>query len=115
MDPGQGRFLSHACRALRAGVASDWTEVHLVRVNPQGSLHRRRTRAAGAADVHNDIAPVMDQIKTMHAKGRGVIGMKICGNGTFTNPADREKSIRFAMACKEIDAVVIGFKNRAGN
>ena len=40
--------------------------------------------------------------------------MKICGNGTFRDPADRgEKSIRFAMAQKEIDAVVIGFKSRA--
>jgi hypothetical protein len=38
--------------------------------------------------------------------------MKICGNGTFTDPADREKSIRYAMACREIDAVVIGFKSR---
>jgi hypothetical protein len=45
----------------------------------------------------------------MHAQGHGVIGMKIIGNGSFTDPADREKSIRFAMACKEIDAVVIGF------
>jgi len=60
-----------------------------------------------------DITPVMGQIKVMHAKGRGIIGMKICGNGTFTDPADREKSIRYAMACKEIDAVVIGFKSRA--
>jgi len=39
--------------------------------------------------------------------------MKIIGNGRFTDPADREKSIRFAMACKEIDAVVIGFKSRS--
>ena len=54
----------------------------------------------------------MEQIKTMHEKGRGVIGMKICGNGTFRDPADREKSIRYAMSQKEIDAVVIGFKNR---
>jgi predicted aldo/keto reductase-like oxidoreductase len=45
----------------------------------------------------------------MHAKGHGVIGMKIIGNGQFVKAEDREKSIRFAMACKEIDAVVIGF------
>jgi 1-deoxyxylulose-5-phosphate synthase len=103
----------HTLPALRAGVASDWTEVHLVRVNPQGSYtdadaDRDNWRARGG-----DITPVMEQIKAMHAKGRGVIGMKICGNGTFTDPADREKSIRYAMACKEIDAVVIGFKSRA--
>ncbi|HLX95537.1 MAG TPA: aldo/keto reductase [Verrucomicrobiae bacterium] len=100
----------HTLPALRAGVASDWPEVHLVRVNPQGSY----TDAEGNYwdNSSHDIAPVMRQIKTMHAKGRGVIGMKICGNGMFTDPVDREKSIRFAMACPDIDAVVIGFKNR---
>jgi len=100
----------HTLPALRAAVASDWTEVHLVRVNPQGSY--TDTERNGWSAQRNDISPVMEQIKTMHAKGRGVIGMKICGNGTFTDPADREKSIRFAMSCREIDAVVIGFKNR---
>jgi hypothetical protein len=52
---------------------------------------------------------VMAEIKAIHDKGRGVIGMKIIGNGEFKSPEDREKSIRFAMACKDIDAVVIGF------
>jgi len=101
----------HTLPALRAGVASDWPEVHLVRVNPQGSFTDGEGNGWGGRS--HDIAPVMQQIKTMHAKGRGVIGMKICGNGTFTDPADREKSIRFAMACRDIDAVVIGFKNRS--
>jgi hypothetical protein len=48
----------------------------------------------------------------MKAKGRGVIGMKIIGNGEFVTPEDREKSIRFAMSLP-LDAVVIGFKSRA--
>ena len=100
----------HSLPALRAGVTSDWPEVHLVRVNPQGSYTDNETGAWSGQ--RNEITPVMQQIKIMRAKGRGVIGMKICGNGTFTDPADREKSIRYAMACPEIDAVVIGFKNR---
>jgi aryl-alcohol dehydrogenase-like predicted oxidoreductase len=100
----------HTLPALCAAVAADWTEVHLVRVNPQGSFTDAETDGWGSSG--HDIAPVIQQIKTMHAKGRGVIGMKICGNGTFTDPADREKSIRFAMSHLEIDAVVIGFKNR---
>jgi predicted aldo/keto reductase-like oxidoreductase len=49
----------------------------------------------------------------MRAKGHGVIGMKIIGNGDFRNPEDRERSIRFAMSRPEIDSVVIGFKNTA--
>ena len=47
----------------------------------------------------------------MHAKGRGVIGMKLVGDGDFHDPADREKAARFAMARPEISAVVIGFKS----
>ena len=100
----------HTLPALRAGVASDWPEVHLVRVNPQGVYTDAEGNFWGSRQ--HDIAPVLQQIKIMHAKGRGVIGMKICGNGTFTSPADREQSIRFAMSQPEIDAVVIGFKNR---
>lgn len=99
----------HTLPALRTAVETDWTEVHLVRVNPQGAFTDREGNSWGDG---GDIAPVIQQIKTMHAKGRGVIGMKICGNGTFTDPADRERSIRFAMSHKEIDAVVIGFTSR---
>jgi len=99
----------HTLQALEAGAVSDWPEVHLVRVNPQGSyIDDERD---GWSRSGGDIVPVLRQIKTMHAKGRGVIGMKICGNGTFTDPPDRERSIRFAMSRPEIDAVVIGFKN----
>ncbi|HEY1490182.1 MAG TPA: aldo/keto reductase [Verrucomicrobiae bacterium] len=103
----------HSLPALRAATASDWTEVHLVRVNPQGKrMDGMAEEVWNNADPTHDVAPVMSEIKTMHAKGRGVIGMKIIGNGQFVNAYDREKSIRFAMACREIDAIVIGFTSR---
>jgi 1-deoxyxylulose-5-phosphate synthase len=98
----------HTIGALRSGVASDWTETHLVRINPQGR-YMDAAKSAWGPDVVSDVDPVMDQIKTMHAKGHGVIGMKIFGNGDFKNPADREKSLRFAMSKPEINAIVIGF------
>jgi predicted aldo/keto reductase-like oxidoreductase len=101
----------HSLPALRAATASNWTEVHLVRVNPQAS------HIDGMAEAWDqpgrDLTPVLKELKTMRAKGRGVIGMKIIGNGDFTQPADREKSIRFAMSRPELDAVVIGFKSAA--
>jgi len=102
----------HSLPALRASIASDWTEVHLVRVNPQG--HRvdgMEEEMWPATDPGHDIAPVLVELKQLGAKGRGVIGMKIIGDGTFVNADDREKSIRFAMARPELDAVVIGFKS----
>lgn len=98
----------HTLPALRNATASDWTEVHLVRVNPQGH-HMDGATAAWGPNAFAEVSPVMQELKTMREKGRGVIGMKIFGNGDFRQPEEREKSIRFAMGCKEIDAVVIGF------
>jgi predicted aldo/keto reductase-like oxidoreductase len=103
----------HSLPALRAATASDWTDVHLVRINPQGKRMDSMTEEIwNDNDPTHDVAPVMTEIKNMHAKGHGVIGMKIIGNGQFVNAEDREKSIRYAMACKEIDAVVIGFTSK---
>jgi hypothetical protein len=42
-----------------------------------------------------------------------MIGMKIIGNGDFTKPEDREKSIRFALQGNLVDAIVIGMKSAA--
>jgi predicted aldo/keto reductase-like oxidoreductase len=102
----------HSLPALRAATASNWTEVHLVRVNPQGAHMDGENEQVWDNQTHEP-APVLAELKTMRAKGRGVIGMKIIGNGEFTKEEDREKSIRFAMSRPELDAVVIGFKSTA--
>ena len=101
----------HNLPALRDATASSFNEVHLVRVNPQGKYVDGPGGRGYVATETNPVDPVMAEVKTMHAKGRGVIGMKLIGNGLFTEPADRERAARFAMACPDIDAVVIGFKN----
>jgi predicted aldo/keto reductase-like oxidoreductase len=101
----------HTLPALRSANKSEWPQVHLVRVNPQGRHIDGERDDWNATGVPID--PVLAEVRQMRAKGRGIIGMKICGNGDFTNPDDREKSIRFAMAQPEIDAVVIGFKSTA--
>jgi predicted aldo/keto reductase-like oxidoreductase len=100
----------HSLPALRTSASSDWPEVHLVRVNPQAK------HIDGPEETWNkpgdDIAPVLEQLKVMQGKGRGVIGMKLIGNGDFKNPDDREKAIRYAMSRPEIHAVVIGLKSK---
>jgi predicted aldo/keto reductase-like oxidoreductase len=101
----------HSVPALKAATDTAWAEVHLVRVNPQGRRIDGPEELVWTDAVH-DVSPVVTQLKAMRAKGRGVIGMKIIGNGEFVNAEDREKSIRFAMSRPEIDSVVIGFKNR---
>ena len=102
----------HSVPALRTATASPWAQVHLVRVNPQGRRIDGPEQAIWVDTVH-EVTPVLAEIRAMKAKGRGIIGMKIIGNGEFVDAADRDKSIRFAMSLPELDAVVIGFKNRA--
>jgi 1-deoxyxylulose-5-phosphate synthase len=100
----------HSLPALRAGVAADWTQVHLVRVNPQGirtDTEQQVIEARGA----NDIKPVLAELKKIKEKNRGVIGMKIFGGGQFVTEADRAQALRFAMSMPEVDSVIIGFKS----
>ncbi len=102
----------HSLPALRDATVTPWAQVHLVRVNPQG-CHIDGPEESVWNDKIHDVSPVVTELKAMRAKGRGVIGMKIIGNGEFVKAEDREKSIRYAMSMPELDAVVIGFKNRA--
>lgn len=101
----------HSLPALRVAAASDWIEVNLVRVNPQAKHTDSETPKWDAPGTV--IEPVLEQLAIMKQNGHGVIGMKLIGNGDFTNPDDREKAMRFAMARPEIDAVTIGFKSPA--
>lgn len=104
----------HSLPALKRSVELDWVDVHLVRVNPQGAyMDTPRTDTWNAPSNESHVPAVMEQIKFMKEKGRGIIGMKLIGNGDFTKPEDREKSIRFAMQCGLLDCVTIGLKNNA--
>ena len=104
----------HSLPALRAARVTPWTEVHLLRINPQGCRMDGPEEEVWVEDDYgHEVSPVLREIEAIRAKGRGIIGMKIIGNGTFTDPADREKSIRFAMSLPALDAVVIGFRTRA--
>ena len=99
----------HSLPALRVAAASDWVEVNLVRVNPQAKHTDSETPKWDAPGTV--IEPVLEQMALMKQNGHGIIGMKLIGNGDFTNPDDREKAMRFAMSRREIDAVTIGFKS----
>ena len=103
----------HSLPALTAGAASDWTNVHLVRLNPQGAHIDTPAETWNAKSSENDIPPVVAQIKMMRAKGHGIIGMKLIGDGDFKLPEQRERSIRYVMQSGLCDAVVIGFKSPA--
>ncbi len=104
----------HSLPALKRAVELDWVDVHLVRVNPQGvMMDTPRTDSYNTESNASHVPAVMEQIKLMREKGRGIIGMKIIGEGRLARPEDREKSIRFAMQPGLLDCVTIGFKSPA--
>jgi len=103
----------HGLPALTRATKVDWVDVHLVRINPQGRHIDGPTYEWNANGFETTLPAAMKEIAAMRSKGRGIIGMKLIGNGDFKTPEDREKSIRFAMGCGLLDACVIGFKSTA--
>jgi aryl-alcohol dehydrogenase-like predicted oxidoreductase len=101
----------HSLPALTTAAQLDWVDVNLVRVNPQGAQMDTLTETWNAESDASHVGPVLEQVKLMRKNHHGIIGMKIIGEGDFTDPEDREKSIRFAMQPGLVDAVVIGFKS----
>lgn len=102
----------HSLPALSLASKMDWVDVNLVRINPQGVKIDTPSEDWNAWSEASDVPDVMKQIKIMRKNNHGIIGMKIMGEGNFTDPKEREESIRFAMQCGLLDAVVIGFKSR---
>jgi predicted oxidoreductase len=103
----------HTLPALTTAAQLDWVDVNLVRINPQGAHIDTPVERWDAESNISHLPPVLGQIKVMRQNRHGVIGMKLIGNGDFTKPEDREKSIRFTMQADLVDAVVIGFKSTA--
>ena len=103
----------HGLPALTRAAEANWVDVHLVRINPQGRHVDGPSSRWNEPGDESTVPGVMHEVRTMREKGRGIIGMKLIGNGDFTKAEDRERSIRFAMGCGLLDAVVIGFASPA--
>jgi predicted aldo/keto reductase-like oxidoreductase len=101
----------HGLAPLRAATGNKWIEVQLARINPQGRYVDGDSPQVMAPD--GNVPEAMKEIHSMHRSGRGIIAMKLVGNGDFTNPEDREKAIQYAVTCGCVDAMVVGFKSPA--
>jgi 1-deoxyxylulose-5-phosphate synthase len=89
----------HSIEALRAAAKSPWVEVDLVRINPIGS--------------HMDADPdtVVGVMQEMRAAGKGLIGMKILGQGDLRNRQD--EAIKYALSLGLLDAFTIGAESKS--
>ena len=99
-EKGQIRALGVSCHsldALKVSAKAPEMDVHLVRINP--------------FEMKMDGAPeaVAAQMAKMHADNRGVIGMKIYGEGLTKTREQRLESIKYALGLGTMQAFTIGF------
>jgi len=101
----------HGLPALRKMPGNPWLQVAMIRVNHNGT---RMDGANGLDDTNHpqDVAEVVQHVHQVKQDGMGVISMKLCGNGLFTQHSDRVEAMRFAFQKAQVDAVTVGFKNR---
>jgi len=86
----------HSLDALSQSADCDWLDIQLARINPFGS------------SMDGPVEDVVEQLKRMHAAGKGVIGMKICGGGGNTSAEERAESLKFVLSLGCVDSLVIG-------
>jgi len=85
----------HSIEALKRAAENPWVEVLLARINPFG--------------LRMDAPPeeVLPVLKQAHAAGKGMLGMKILGEG---EAADRmDESLKYVLSTGIIHAITIGF------
>ena len=92
----------HGMAPLKAAVDCDWIDVDLARINPVGGQ-------AGRMDGTPE--QVSACLKAMHAKGKGIIGMKILAEGSLKTPGKQIESLRYVLGLGCLSCFVIGFEN----
>jgi hypothetical protein len=58
-----------------------------------------------------DPALVIPVIEKIHKSGKGVIGMKLIGNGKFRNDSEKiDASLKYVLGLGSVDMLIIGFE-----
>ena len=93
----------HSMDALKKCVSSPWVDVVHTRVNAFGD----------AMDDKENPENVMSVVKNIHNAKKGVIGMKLIGNGNFRNDPEKiEKSIHYVLKSNAVDMMIVGFEEK---
>lgn len=91
----------HSLEAMKTALADPWVDVIHVRINPYGLSMDKP-----------DPAEVVEVIHKLHASGKGVIGMKIVGDGKLRDESEKiDNSIRFALGLGSVDMMIVGFES----
>ena len=86
----------HSFEALKLAAEDPWVDVILARINPESVI------------MDASSAEVMAVLKNAHDSGKGIIGMKIFGEGKLAEESRREKSLQYVIGSKNVDCMTIG-------
>jgi len=90
----------HSLEAMEAAASSSWVDVIHVRINPYGEAMDK-----------SDPTLVVPVIEKLHKSGKGVIGMKLIGNGTFREDSEKiDTSLKYVLGLGTVDLITIGFE-----
>jgi aryl-alcohol dehydrogenase-like predicted oxidoreductase len=90
----------HGMDPLRTAAKNPFVEVDLARINPEGLIMDDRKP--------DEVASVLEE---MHNAGKGVVGMKILGEGRINTPQRKDASLRYVLGLGTVNAFIIGFES----
>ena len=90
----------HGMDPLRTSAKNPFVEVDLARINPEGLIMDDKKP--------DEVASVLEE---MHNAGKGVIGMKILGEGRIKTPERKDASLRYVLGLGTVNAFIIGFES----
>lgn len=91
----------HSTAALEAAAKEPWVDSVHARINAYG------TKMDGPPEV---VAPILQKI---HAAGKGVVGMKLIGEGEFRNSDEkRDQSVKYVLGLGCVDILNVGFERQ---
>ena len=90
----------HGMDPLRTSAKDPFVEVDLARINPEGLIMDDKKP--------DEVASVLEE---MHAAGKGIVGMKILGEGRIKTPERKDASLRFVLGLGTVNAFIIGFES----
>jgi aryl-alcohol dehydrogenase-like predicted oxidoreductase len=89
----------HSLSALKAAAEEPWVESVHARINPYGM------------SMDGPATAVVPVLKKIHAAGKGVIGMKLIGEGRLRHDdVRRDESVKFALDLGCVDVLNVGFE-----
>jgi aryl-alcohol dehydrogenase-like predicted oxidoreductase len=86
----------HSVEAMKLAAKTPWLDICMVRLNPSGE------RMDDSPEV------VLPVVKEVRANGKGVVGIKVLGEGSLTGGKEHDDALRYALTKEALHCFSIG-------